>query len=180
MRPASPLFRAYHSARNSRVRLRKKTYFSLRLNSSLSSLSSLSPLSSLRPSSSLLSLYSSSTAAAAAARTTATTSLSSLHGPSRGVRSAPRPAYRAFYSNSTNTMASKIDGTAIAKSIRAGLKTEIEQIQQSNPRFKPSLVIYQSMLIPLYHPPSYSLYQGLEGIQTDQTVGERSDSSEYG
>lgn len=148
MRPASPLFRAYHSARNSRVRLRKKTYFSLRLNSSLSSLS---PLSSLRPSSSLLSLYSSSTAAAA--RTTATTSLSSLHGPSRGVRSAPRPAYRAFYSNSTNTMASKIDGTAIAKSIRAGLKTEIEQIQQSNPRFKPSLVIYQSMLIPLYNPP---------------------------
>lgn len=179
MRPAPPLFRAYHSARDSRVRLRKKTYFSLRLASSLSSLSSLSPLSSLRPSLSLLS-SSSSTVAAAAARTTATTSLSSLHGPSRGVRSAPRPAYRAFYSDSTNSMASKIDGTAIAKSIRAGLKTEIEQIQQSNPRFKPSLVIYQSMLIPLYHPPSYSLYQGLEGIQTDQTVGERSDSSEYG
>lgn len=145
MRPASPLFRAYHSARDSRVRLRKKTYFSLRLTSSLSSWSSLSSLSSLRPSSSLSSSLSSTTAAVA--RKTATTSLSSLHGPSRGVRSAPRPAYRAFYSNSTNTMASKIDGTAIAKSIRGGLKTEIDQIQQSNPRFKPSLVIYQSMLI---------------------------------
>jgi len=39
--------------------------------------------------------------------------------------------------------ATKIDGTAIAKSIRDGLKTEIEQIQQANPRFKPSLVIFQ-------------------------------------
>lgn len=40
-------------------------------------------------------------------------------------------------------MASKIDGTAIAKSIRAGLKAEIEQIQVNNPRFKPNLVIFQ-------------------------------------
>jgi methylenetetrahydrofolate dehydrogenase (NADP+)/methenyltetrahydrofolate cyclohydrolase/formyltetrahydrofolate synthetase len=39
--------------------------------------------------------------------------------------------------------AAKIDGTAIAKSIRQGLKTEIEQIQVSNPRFKPNLVIFQ-------------------------------------
>lgn len=40
-------------------------------------------------------------------------------------------------------MASKIDGTAIAKSIRQGLKAEIEQIQVTNPRFKPNLVIFQ-------------------------------------
>ncbi|CAI7660193.1 unnamed protein product [Penicillium manginii] len=40
-------------------------------------------------------------------------------------------------------MASRIDGTAIAKSIRAGLKAEIEQTQQTNPRYKPNLVIFQ-------------------------------------
>lgn len=40
-------------------------------------------------------------------------------------------------------MAAKIDGTAIAKSIRQGLKTEIEQVQVTNPRFKPNLVIFQ-------------------------------------
>jgi methylenetetrahydrofolate dehydrogenase (NADP+)/methenyltetrahydrofolate cyclohydrolase/formyltetrahydrofolate synthetase len=39
--------------------------------------------------------------------------------------------------------ATKIDGTAIAKSIREGLKAEIAKIQESNPRFKPSLVIFQ-------------------------------------
>ncbi|KAL2219408.1 putative C1 tetrahydrofolate synthase [Thermoascus aurantiacus ATCC 26904] len=49
--------------------------------------------------------------------------------------------------------ATKIDGTAIAKSIRERLKAEIQQIQESNPRFKPSLVIFQ--------------------------VGDRSDSSTY-
>ncbi|RJE19262.1 C-1-tetrahydrofolate synthase [Aspergillus sclerotialis] len=49
--------------------------------------------------------------------------------------------------------ATKIDGTAIAKSIREGLKDEIVQIQQSNPRFRPCLVIFQ--------------------------VGDRSDSSTY-
>lgn len=40
-------------------------------------------------------------------------------------------------------MASRIDGTAIAKSIRAGLKAEIEQTQLTNPRFKPNLIIFQ-------------------------------------
>lgn len=40
-------------------------------------------------------------------------------------------------------MASRIDGTAIAKSIREGLKSEIEKAQASNPRFKPNLVIFQ-------------------------------------
>lgn len=43
-------------------------------------------------------------------------------------------------------MASKIDGTAIAKSIREGLKAEIEQTQETNPRFKPNLVIFQGKL----------------------------------
>lgn len=44
-------------------------------------------------------------------------------------------------------MASKIDGTAIAKSIREGLKAEIEKTQESNPRFKPNLVIFQGKLL---------------------------------
>ncbi|KAL1958935.1 hypothetical protein VTO42DRAFT_3488 [Malbranchea cinnamomea] len=47
----------------------------------------------------------------------------------------------------------KIDGTAIARSIRERLNAEIRQRQESNPRFKPSLVIFQ--------------------------VGDRSDSSTY-
>ena len=38
---------------------------------------------------------------------------------------------------------SKIDGTAIAKSIREALKGEIGRVQEANPRFKPSLVIFQ-------------------------------------
>ncbi|KAK5942262.1 tetrahydrofolate synthase [Knufia obscura] len=37
----------------------------------------------------------------------------------------------------------KIDGTAIAKSIREKLHAEIEEAQKSNPRFKPSLKIIQ-------------------------------------
>ncbi|PLN78837.1 C-1-tetrahydrofolate synthase mitochondrial precursor [Aspergillus taichungensis] len=37
----------------------------------------------------------------------------------------------------------KIDGTQIAKGIRESLKTEIAQIQNANPRFQPSLVIFQ-------------------------------------
>lgn len=49
--------------------------------------------------------------------------------------------------------ASKIDGTAIAKSIRERINKQIEADQQSNPRYKPSLTIIQ--------------------------VGERSDSSTY-
>ena len=46
--------------------------------------------------------------------------------------------------------ATKIDGTAIAKSIREGLKDEIVKIQQSNPRFRPCLVIFQGV----YPPPN--------------------------
>ena len=37
----------------------------------------------------------------------------------------------------------KIDGTTIAKNIREGLSAEIQKAQESNPRFKPSFVIFQ-------------------------------------
>jgi 5,10-methylene-tetrahydrofolate dehydrogenase/methenyl tetrahydrofolate cyclohydrolase len=38
---------------------------------------------------------------------------------------------------------SKIDGTAIAKSIRERLGSQIKQRQQANPRYRPSLKIVQ-------------------------------------
>ena len=45
----------------------------------------------------------------------------------------------------------KIDGTQIAKGIRENLKTEIAQIQNVNPRFQPSLVIFQGVsLLPRF------------------------------
>ncbi|OJJ48625.1 hypothetical protein ASPZODRAFT_61968 [Penicilliopsis zonata CBS 506.65] len=40
-------------------------------------------------------------------------------------------------------VASNINGTVIAKDIRENLRLEILKIQESNPRFKPSLVIFQ-------------------------------------
>ncbi|GAT23926.1 C1 tetrahydrofolate synthase [Aspergillus luchuensis] len=43
--------------------------------------------------------------------------------------------------------ATNINGTQIAKNIRAGLKEEIQKIQESNPRFKPNLVIYQGTYV---------------------------------
>ena len=50
----------------------------------------------------------------------------------------------AFFSSSSTTMAAKkIDGTAIAKSIRQRLHVGIETTQKTNPRFKPSLKIIQ-------------------------------------
>jgi hypothetical protein len=42
--------------------------------------------------------------------------------------------------------ATKIDGTAIAKSIREKINADIRQKQQSNPRYKPCLVIVQGLL----------------------------------
>lgn len=39
--------------------------------------------------------------------------------------------------------ATKIDGTAIAKSIRERIHKEIEATQKVNPRYKPSLKIIQ-------------------------------------
>ena len=57
-------------------------------------------------------------------------------------------------SSKTRMMAAeKIDGTAIAKDIRDRINSEIKKIQETNPRFKPSLTIVQ--------------------------VGDRSDSSTY-
>ncbi|KAL3482500.1 formate--tetrahydrofolate ligase-domain-containing protein [Aspergillus californicus] len=50
---------------------------------------------------------------------------------------------RLLSSTGVAMAAEKIDGTQIAKDIRAGLKNEIHQIQEVNPRFKPSLVIFQ-------------------------------------
>jgi len=66
--------------------------------------------------------------------------------PSCGFLIPPVTAsHRNFCSSAV--MASKIDGTAIAKSIREGLKAEIEKAQESNPRFKPNLVIFQGKLL---------------------------------
>ena len=42
-------------------------------------------------------------------------------------------------------VATKLDGTAIAKSIRERLGTEIAEKQKLNPRFKPTLKIVQGM-----------------------------------
>lgn len=51
-----------------------------------------------------------------------------------------------FFSHTLRAMtASKIDGTAIAKSIRERIAGEIQQAQQSNPRYRPSLTIVQGM-----------------------------------
>ena len=52
---------------------------------------------------------------------------------------------RAFSSTSFAMGATKIDGTAIAKSIRERLHAEIEATQKVNPRYKPSLKIIQGI-----------------------------------
>jgi methylenetetrahydrofolate dehydrogenase (NADP+)/methenyltetrahydrofolate cyclohydrolase/formyltetrahydrofolate synthetase len=41
--------------------------------------------------------------------------------------------------------AQKIDGTAIARSIREKIHADIQEKQQTNPRYKPSLVIVQGI-----------------------------------
>lgn len=43
-------------------------------------------------------------------------------------------------------VATKLDGTAIAKTIRERLGTEIAEKQKLNPRYKPSLKIIQGIL----------------------------------
>ncbi|EZG08637.1 hypothetical protein H106_02187 [Trichophyton rubrum CBS 735.88] len=76
--------------------------------------------------------------------------------PSLSSSAPPSLDQSPFARQSTTTAAmgaSKIDGTAIAKAIRERLNGEIKETQKTNPRFKPSLVIYQ--------------------------VGDRSDSSTY-
>ncbi|KAL5452196.1 hypothetical protein PMIN06_006019 [Paraphaeosphaeria minitans] len=66
----------------------------------------------------------------------------------------PPPASRRLFSHTSPLMtASKIDGNAIARSIRERLGAEVKQKQAINPRYRPSLKIVQ--------------------------VGDRSDSSMY-
>lgn len=45
--------------------------------------------------------------------------------------------------------ATKIDGTAIAKKIRERLRSEIAQVRDTNPRFRPSLKIIQGVYFPM-------------------------------
>lgn len=59
-------------------------------------------------------------------------------------------SYSSYSSDSLSSSrpvmtAQKIDGTAIAKSIREKINASIHQKQQSNPRYKPSLVIIQGI-----------------------------------
>jgi methylenetetrahydrofolate dehydrogenase (NADP+)/methenyltetrahydrofolate cyclohydrolase/formyltetrahydrofolate synthetase len=44
-------------------------------------------------------------------------------------------------------VAQKIDGNAIAKSIRENIHAQIDEIQKTNPRFRPSLKIIQGMCL---------------------------------
>ncbi|KAL1983148.1 hypothetical protein VTN96DRAFT_478 [Rasamsonia emersonii] len=70
------------------------------------------------------------------------------------VSSGTPPCHRrALATTGIKMVGKKIDGTAIAKDIRERLKGEIQKLQETNPRFKPNLVIFQ--------------------------VGDRSDSSTY-
>jgi len=50
---------------------------------------------------------------------------------------------RAFSRSTVLMTATKIDGTAIAKTIRERLNAQIKSTQERNPRYKPSLVIIQ-------------------------------------
>lgn len=49
-------------------------------------------------------------------------------------------------------VAARIDGNAIAKSIRERLHDEIRDTQQSNPRYRPALRIIQGMTDPNTNP----------------------------
>lgn len=68
--------------------------------------------------------------------------LRSLHlRPGRGLVQGQQ---QRLFSHSASTMtASKIDGTAIARSIRERLGAQIKQRQETNPRYRPSLKIIQ-------------------------------------
>ena len=72
---------------------------------------------------------------------------SNFNPTSTASRSALSPLYtppdRAFSSTPSAMVATKIDGTAIAKGIRERLHAEIEATQKVNPRYKPSLKIIQ-------------------------------------
>jgi hypothetical protein len=55
---------------------------------------------------------------------------------------------RSFSTSSPAMVASKIDGTAIAKGIRETLQREIAEKQKVNPRYRPSLKIIQGLSSP--------------------------------
>lgn len=55
---------------------------------------------------------------------------------------------RQFSSTQITMTATKIDGTAIARSIRQKLQSEIQATQKINPRYKPSLKIFQGKQLP--------------------------------
>lgn len=59
------------------------------------------------------------------------------------VRRISSSGVRLLSSNSEKMAAERIDGTAIAKKIREQINSDIQRIQQSNPRYKPSLTIVQ-------------------------------------
>lgn len=58
---------------------------------------------------------------------------------------------RAFSSSATVMAAAKIDGTAIARKVREGLRAEIEEKNGVNPRFQPSLKIIQGACVASRH-----------------------------
>ena len=80
------------------------------------------------------------------------TNLNSLRGSTPSSHAALRvPLYSSLrpFSTTLRAMAgTKIDGTAIAKTIRQRIAGEIKQMQETNPRYKPSLTIVQGA-----HPP---------------------------
>lgn len=69
---------------------------------------------------------------------------------STGAQTSPSLSSHSSHSFSSSRpvmTAQKIDGTAIAKAIREKINASIHQRQQSNPRYKPSLVIIQGICI---------------------------------
>lgn len=77
---------------------------------------------------------------------------------------------RLFSSTPIAMTATKIDGTAIAKSIREKIHAEIEATQKINPRYKPSLKIIQGKFL-------CNLRPSERFADIVPAVGERSDSS---
>lgn len=80
-------------------------------------------------------------------KTNTTTLLSPASILSRNNHSAAAIQEELFGPGEDAMTATKIDGTAIAKSIRERLHKEIEATQKSNPRYNPSLKIIQGMAL---------------------------------
>jgi hypothetical protein len=78
---------------------------------------------------------------------------------------------RLFCCTRVTMTAQKIDGTAIAKSIREKLNAEIQEKQKSNPRYKPSFVIIQGSYC------SRPLKKNSAFANIFKIVGDRPDSS---